>query len=177
MLSLRERVERKLLGLPITNKLREEQVTSGPRSSGQDAYCRCSRWACEIFSNLRRRFAGLAYYPKKTAADRSGREHRISEFVSLAAAAVQSSLVAGKIVHVTTSFPEWVEPMAATLTQERFTGPGWTFERKLDGIRLLRSSTGRTSVFSRVTGCCKTLYPSLVESIASLPSRGRTSRR
>jgi len=36
-----------------------------------------------------------------------------------------------------TSFPEWVEPMAATLTQERFTGPAWSFERKLDGIRLL----------------------------------------
>jgi ATP-dependent DNA ligase len=28
-------------------------------------------------------------------------------------------------------------PMAATLTQERFTGPEWTFERKFDGIRLL----------------------------------------
>jgi bifunctional non-homologous end joining protein LigD len=36
-----------------------------------------------------------------------------------------------------TSFPEWVEPMAATLTQERFTGPEWVFERKYDGIRLL----------------------------------------
>ena len=27
--------------------------------------------------------------------------------------------------------------MAATLTQERFTGPEWSFERKFDGIRLL----------------------------------------
>lgn len=35
------------------------------------------------------------------------------------------------------SFPEWLEPMAATLTQERFTGPEWIFERKFDGIRLL----------------------------------------
>ena len=34
-------------------------------------------------------------------------------------------------------FPEWLEPMAATLTQERFTGPDWMFERKYDGIRLL----------------------------------------
>jgi bifunctional non-homologous end joining protein LigD len=40
-------------------------------------------------------------------------------------------------VHMAISFPEWVEPMAATLTQERFTGPEWTFERKFDGIRLL----------------------------------------
>ena len=35
------------------------------------------------------------------------------------------------------AFPEWVEPMAATLTQDRFTGPEWIFERKLDGIRLV----------------------------------------
>jgi bifunctional non-homologous end joining protein LigD len=35
------------------------------------------------------------------------------------------------------AFPEWLVPMAATLTQERFTGPEWLFERKLDGIRLL----------------------------------------
>lgn len=34
-------------------------------------------------------------------------------------------------------FPEWVVPMAATLTEERFTGPEWLFERKYDGIRLL----------------------------------------
>jgi ATP-dependent DNA ligase len=40
------------------------------------------------------------------------------------------------------SFPEWMVPMAATLTQERFTGPEWTFERKLDGIRLLAFRQG-----------------------------------
>src|SRR6476660_2557440 len=40
-------------------------------------------------------------------------------------------------------FPEWVEPMAATLTQERFSGPDWIFERKLDGIRLLAFKRGR----------------------------------
>jgi bifunctional non-homologous end joining protein LigD len=33
--------------------------------------------------------------------------------------------------------PEWLEPMAATLTQERFAGPEWLFQRKFDGIRLL----------------------------------------
>jgi ATP-dependent DNA ligase len=38
--------------------------------------------------------------------------------------------------------PEWLEPMAATLTQERFTGPEWTFEQKLDGIRLLAFRDG-----------------------------------
>jgi bifunctional non-homologous end joining protein LigD len=40
------------------------------------------------------------------------------------------------------AFPDWVEPMAATLTQERFTGPEWIFERKLDGIRLLAFKNG-----------------------------------
>ena len=38
--------------------------------------------------------------------------------------------------------PEWLEPMAATLTEERFTGPGWIFERKLDGIRVLAFRDG-----------------------------------
>ena len=40
------------------------------------------------------------------------------------------------------AFPDWLEPMAATLTQERFTGPEWVFERKLDGIRLLAFKHG-----------------------------------
>ena len=43
---------------------------------------------------------------------------------------------------MTTAFPDWVVPMAATLTQERFTGPDWIFERKLDGIRLLAFRNG-----------------------------------
>jgi bifunctional non-homologous end joining protein LigD len=48
------------------------------------------------------------------------------------------------------SFPEWVEPMAATLTQERFTGPEWIFERKFDGIRLLAFKQGtHVRLFSR----------------------------
>jgi bifunctional non-homologous end joining protein LigD len=41
-------------------------------------------------------------------------------------------------------FPEWVVPMAATLTEERFTGPEWIFERKYDGIRLLAFRKGKT---------------------------------
>ncbi len=41
-----------------------------------------------------------------------------------------------------TSLPEWIEPMAATLTYERFEGPEWLFERKFDGIRLLAFRQG-----------------------------------
>jgi bifunctional non-homologous end joining protein LigD len=38
--------------------------------------------------------------------------------------------------------PGWLEPMAATLTQDRFSGPDWLFERKFDGIRLLAYKRG-----------------------------------
>lgn len=49
-----------------------------------------------------------------------------------------------------TSFPEWLVPMAATLTQERFSGPEWIFERKFDGIRLLAYKKGDdVQLFSR----------------------------
>jgi bifunctional non-homologous end joining protein LigD len=47
-------------------------------------------------------------------------------------------------------FPDWIEPMAATLTQSRFTGPEWIFERKFDGIRLLAFRQGTdVRLFSR----------------------------
>ena len=38
--------------------------------------------------------------------------------------------------------PDWLEPMAATLTQDRFVGRDWLFERKFDGIRLLAYKSG-----------------------------------
>jgi ATP-dependent DNA ligase len=41
------------------------------------------------------------------------------------------------------AIPDWLEPMAATLTQERFAGPDWLFERKFDGIRLIAYKQGR----------------------------------
>jgi bifunctional non-homologous end joining protein LigD len=46
--------------------------------------------------------------------------------------------------------PEWIKPMAATLTQERFSGPEWLFERKFDGIRLLAYKQAQdVGLFSR----------------------------
>lgn len=51
---------------------------------------------------------------------------------------------------MSSAFPEWLVPMAATLTQERFTGPEWLFERKFDGIRLLAFKKGTdVQLFSR----------------------------
>jgi bifunctional non-homologous end joining protein LigD len=68
------------------------------------------------------------------------------------------------------AFPEWVEPMAATLTQERFTGPEWIFERKLDGIRLLAFKDGLdVRLLSRNRLPQNGSYPSVVEAIANLP--------
>jgi ATP-dependent DNA ligase len=48
------------------------------------------------------------------------------------------------------TMPQWLEPMAATLTQERFGGGDWLFERKFDGIRLLAYKNGdEVGLFSR----------------------------
>jgi bifunctional non-homologous end joining protein LigD len=71
---------------------------------------------------------------------------------------------------VRASFPEWVVPMAATLTDKRFTGPEWTFERKLDGIRLLAFKKGRSvELFSR--NRLPQNSPPISEAIADLPPR------
>jgi bifunctional non-homologous end joining protein LigD len=65
-------------------------------------------------------------------------------------------------------FPEWIVPMAATLTQERFAGPEWVFERKFDGIRLLAYKQGRqVRLFSRnrrLQDC-----PPIAAAVARLP--------
>jgi len=66
------------------------------------------------------------------------------------------------------SFPKWLVPMAATLTQERFTGPEWIFERKFDGIRLLAYKNGtNVELFSR--NQLPQDIPSVVEAVQNLP--------
>jgi bifunctional non-homologous end joining protein LigD len=67
-------------------------------------------------------------------------------------------------------FPEWLEPMAATLTQERFAGPEWLFERKFDGIRLLSYKRGRDiRLLSR--NRLRQHHPAIEAAIAALPAR------
>jgi ATP-dependent DNA ligase len=68
------------------------------------------------------------------------------------------------------SFPDWVEPMAATLTQERFTGPEWIFERKLDGIRVLTFRQGSDIRLLSRNRLPQNL-PSITGAIMSLPVR------
>jgi len=68
-----------------------------------------------------------------------------------------------------TTFPDWVVPMAATLTQERFTGPEWTFERKYDGIRLIAFRQGDdVRLYSR--NRLPQHLPDLAAAIAGLPA-------
>ncbi len=66
--------------------------------------------------------------------------------------------------------PDWLEPMAATLTQERFGGPGWIFERKFDGIRLLAFKEGAdVRLLSR--NRLPQHIPKLAAAIARLPAK------
>ena len=68
------------------------------------------------------------------------------------------------------AMPEWVVPMAATLTQERFSGPDWIFERKYDGIRLLAFKRGKTvELYSR--NRLPQHNPALAGAIAALPAK------
>jgi bifunctional non-homologous end joining protein LigD len=70
----------------------------------------------------------------------------------------------------TTKFPEWLVPMAATLTQERFIGPEWIFERKFDGIRLIAFKQGSdVQLYSR--NRLPQNIPSVAHAIAELPSQ------
>jgi len=62
--------------------------------------------------------------------------------------------------------------MAATLTKERFSGPEWTFERKLDGIRVLAYKRGEdVHLFSRNKLPLNASYPAVADAIAKLPER------
>jgi len=65
--------------------------------------------------------------------------------------------------------PEWIVPMAATLTQDRFTDPEWIFERKFDGIRLLAyKDDSNVRLYSR--NRLPQHMPAVAEAIARLPN-------
>ena len=69
-------------------------------------------------------------------------------------------------------FPAWLEPMAATLTEERFQTPDWVFERKLDGIRVLAFKEGaEVRLLSRNRLPQDEAYPEFVEAVRALPAR------
>ena len=64
--------------------------------------------------------------------------------------------------------PDWLVPMAATLTQDRFTGDDWLFERKFDGIRLLAYKRGSdVKLYSR--NRLLQAIPTIEAAIAAMP--------
>jgi len=66
------------------------------------------------------------------------------------------------------ALPDWLEPMAATLTQQRFVSPEWIFERKFDGIRLIAFKRGaEVRLFSR--NRLPQHLPAIADAIANLP--------
>jgi ATP-dependent DNA ligase len=66
------------------------------------------------------------------------------------------------------TMPDWLEPMAATLTEDRFIGHDWLFERKFDGIRLLAYKRGAdVRLYSR--NRLPQDLPALARAVARLP--------
>src|SRR5204863_8034752 len=75
-----------------------------------------------------------------------------------------------RAVLISSTLPEWVQPMLATLTERRISDTDWIFERKLDGERCLalRSRAG-TRLLSRNRLEASGHYPEVVEALAAQP--------
>src|SRR5690242_12345447 len=66
------------------------------------------------------------------------------------------------------SVPDWRAPTLATLTEKRFSDPGWIFERKFDGMRCLAFRDGdRVRLLSRNRQRLNGTYPELVDALAA----------
>jgi bifunctional non-homologous end joining protein LigD len=64
--------------------------------------------------------------------------------------------------------PAWVEPELATLTRDRFSDPGWIFERKLDGERCLAFREGSAvRLMTRNKKEISATYPELASAVAA----------
>jgi len=64
--------------------------------------------------------------------------------------------------------PSWLDPELATLTQERFSDPGWIFERKLDGERCLAFRSGsQVRLMTRNQKEDTSTYPEVTEALAA----------
>src|SRR5579872_2220199 len=62
--------------------------------------------------------------------------------------------------------PEWIEPMLATLTDQRFSRAGWLFEPKLDGVRCLAFyRAGQVRLCSRNQKRQDEKYPEIVQAM------------
>lgn len=64
--------------------------------------------------------------------------------------------------------PDWMAPMLATLTEDRFSDPGWVYERKLDGVRCVAiRRAGGVQLFSRNRLRIDVHYPEVAEALAA----------
>src|SRR5262249_1056086 len=64
--------------------------------------------------------------------------------------------------------PGWLDPELATLTQDRFSDPGWIFERKLDGERCLAfRSGGQVRLMTRNQKEDTSTYPEITGALAA----------
>jgi bifunctional non-homologous end joining protein LigD len=69
------------------------------------------------------------------------------------------------------SLPERVEPMKAVLTDERFSDPGWVYERKLDGIRCVAiKADGPVRLLSRNDLSLNGRFPEVADALAGDPA-------
>lgn len=67
--------------------------------------------------------------------------------------------------------PDWLSPMLAVLTDDRFSDPDWIYERKLDGERVLIFREGdRIRLMTRNRNCVSETYPELVEALSGQPA-------
>ena len=65
-----------------------------------------------------------------------------------------------------TKQPDWVPPMLATLTEERFSDPSWIYERKLDGVRLLCFvRKGAATLMTRNRLSANSSYPEVADAL------------
>lgn len=67
--------------------------------------------------------------------------------------------------------PEWMDPILAVLTDDRFSDPDWIYERKLDGERLLIfRNRDRIRLMTRNGNEVSGTYPELADALAKQPS-------
>ncbi|HYE78370.1 MAG TPA: ATP-dependent DNA ligase, partial [bacterium] len=72
---------------------------------------------------------------------------------------------------VAKSMPTWLEPMLATLTDDRFSNPNWIYERKLDGYRCIAYKRGnQVRLMSRNKKPMNEDYPEIVAALKTQPA-------
>jgi bifunctional non-homologous end joining protein LigD len=71
------------------------------------------------------------------------------------------------------SLPGWVEPELATLTHDKFSDPGWIYERKFDGERCLAYADGaQVRLMTRNRQQVNSTYPELDEALGAQRATG-----